>query len=48
MKKCNDVCLIDKGVAAKDIVKKYNIDVLGQIGGEVKCSAPFMLLREKK
>lgn len=39
---------INKTIAVKDIVKKYNIDILGQIGGEVKCSAPFMLLREKK
>lgn len=39
---------INKTIAAKDIVKKYNIDILGEMGGEVKCSVPFMLLREKK
>lgn len=38
----------DLTISAKDILKKYNVDVLGQIGGEVKCSAPFMLLRVKK
>ena len=39
---------INKTIAAKDIVKKYNIDILGEMGGEMKCSVPFMLLREKK
>ena len=38
----------DLTISVKDTVKKYNIDILGKIGGEVKCSAPFMLLREKK
>lgn len=32
----------------KDTVKKYSIDLLGHKGGEVKCSVPFMLLKEKK
>ncbi len=37
-------CIIGK----KDTVKKYNIDILGHKGGEIKCSVPFMLLAEKK
>ena len=35
------------GIAKKDIVKKFAVDIWGKIGGEVKCSAPFMLLKEK-
>lgn len=44
----NDSQRIDCSISKKDIVQKYSVDILGQIGGEVKCSAPFMLLREKK
>ena len=38
---------IDKTIAQKDTIKKYNVDILGNLGGEVKCSEPFMLLPEK-
>ncbi|ORU00682.1 CRISPR-associated protein, Csn1 family [Anaerovibrio sp. JC8] len=31
-----------------DTVKKYHIDILGQIGGEIKCSAPFLSITEKE
>lgn len=31
-----------------DIVKKYPVDILGKIGGEVKCSVPLLLLEGKK
>lgn len=34
------------GIAKKDTVKKFDVDILGKIGGEVQCSAPFMLLPE--
>ena len=37
-------CIIGK----KDTIKKYSIDILGHKGGEIKCSAPFMLLTEKQ
>lgn len=38
----------DLTVGKNDIVKKYSIDILGHKGGEIKCSAPFMLLTEKQ
>lgn len=38
---------IDKTIAQKDTIKKYNVDILGNLGGEVKCSEPFMLLPVK-
>ena len=38
---------IDKTIAQKDTIKKYNIDILGNLGGEVKFSEPFMLLQKK-
>lgn len=38
---------INVSIAKKDIVKKYSIDIFGEIGGEVKCSEPFMSLSEK-
>jgi CRISPR-associated endonuclease Csn1 len=38
---------IDKTIAQKDTIKKYNVDILGNLDGEVKCSEPFMLLPEK-
>ncbi|MBQ7106650.1 MAG: hypothetical protein IJN93_03945, partial [Clostridia bacterium] len=34
-------------ITRKAMVKKYNVDILGKQGGEVKCSVPFMLLPEK-
>ena len=34
-------------ITKKDKVKKYNVDILGNLGGEVKCSEPFMLLIEE-
>lgn len=43
----NGVLPTKKGIAQKDVIKKYNVDILGCLGGEVKCSEPFMLLREK-
>jgi len=43
----NGVLSTKKGIAQKDIIKKYNVDILGCLGGEVKCSEPFMLLPEK-
>lgn len=38
---------IDKTIAQKDTIKKYIVDILGTLGGEVKCSEPFMLLPVK-
>lgn len=31
-------------ITKKDIIKKFNVDILGHIGGEVKYSEPFMFL----
>jgi len=31
-----------------DVIKKYHVDILGQIGGEIKCSAPFLSITEKE
>lgn len=41
----NDLAII--GIARKDSIVKYNVDIFGKIGGEVKCSAPFMSLPAK-
>ena len=30
-----------KTIGKKDIIKKYYVDILGKIGGEIKCSVPF-------
>lgn len=32
----------DKTIGKKDVVKKYYVDILGKIGGEIKCSVPFL------
>ena len=37
---------IYKTISRNDIFKKYNVDILGNLGGEVKCSEPFILLPE--
>lgn len=37
-----------KTIAKKDTVQKFSVDILGKLGGEIKCSEPFMLLKEKK
>lgn len=31
-----------KTIGKKDIIKKYCVDILGKIGGEIKCSVPFL------
>ena len=31
-----------KTIGKKDIIKKYYVDILGKIGGEIKCSVPFL------
>ena len=36
------------GISGKDTVKKYNINLLGKLGGEIKCSEPWSLILEKK
>lgn len=33
-------------VTKKDVIKKYDVDILGKLGGEVKSSAPFILLED--
>lgn len=38
----------DVSIKNKDIVKKYNINLLGKLGGEIKCSEPWSLISEKK
>ena len=38
---------IYKTISRNDIFKKYNVDILGNLGGEVKCSEPFMLMPKK-
>lgn len=37
-----------KTIGEKDIVKKYDVSILGRIGGEIKCSEPLSLISEKK
>ncbi|MBQ8418551.1 MAG: hypothetical protein IJX10_07995 [Phascolarctobacterium sp.] len=39
----NDVAIY---VTQKDVFKKFNVDVLGKLGGEVKSSVPFKMLSE--
>ncbi len=34
-------------VTRKDVFKKYDVDVLGKLGGEVKSFKPFMMLEER-
>lgn len=38
--------LQEKGIALNDTIKKYSVDILGKIGGEIKCSAQFSSLPE--
>ena len=40
------VILEEKTISKKDVVKKYFVDILGKIGGEIKCSVPFLSLEE--
>lgn len=35
-------------ISATDIVKKYQIDITGKIGGEIKCSVPFLSITERE
>ena len=35
-------------VTRKDVFKKYDVDVLGNLGGEVKCFKPFTLLEQEQ
>jgi CRISPR-associated endonuclease Csn1 len=35
-------------IAKDDIVEKYYVDILGNIGGKIKCGEPLSLLKEKK
>ena len=39
--------LINISITQKDIIKKYNLDILGKMGGEIECSVPFTSLVEK-
>jgi hypothetical protein len=34
-------------ISKSDEVKKVNVDILGRLGGEVKCSVPLPLISEK-
>lgn len=34
------------GITKSDSVQKYSIDILGRIGGEIKCSEPFLFMTE--
>lgn len=48
-KRNNESEAIDNlSIASTDIVRKYEIDILGRKGGEIKCSEPLSLIREKK
>lgn len=42
----NSNILEEKTFSKKDVVKKYSVDILGKIGGEIKCSVPFLSLEE--
>lgn len=33
---------VPKFIGKKYIIKKYNVDILGKIGGEIRCSEPFI------
>ncbi len=37
-----------KTISSRDIVKKFDVSILGRIGGEIKCSEPLSLISEKK
>ena len=39
---------VAKTISSKDIVKKFDVSILGRIGGEIKCSEPLSLISEKK
>lgn len=43
----NSPSTINVSISRKDKIKKINIDILGRLGGEVKCSAPLSLISEK-
>jgi hypothetical protein len=47
--KCmNDTKTVDNlSVVSTDIVRKFYIDILGRKGGEIRCSEPLSLIREK-
>lgn len=42
----NNNLIEDKTISKKDIIKKYYVDILGKIGGEIKCSVPFLSLKD--
>lgn len=42
----NSNILEEKTISKKDVVKKYFVDILGKIGGEIKCSVPFLSLKD--
>ena len=37
-----------KAIASKDTVKKYNIDILGRRGGEIKCGGRSLSILPKE
>lgn len=43
---CNDKMF--KYISSKDTVVKIYVDILGRVGGEIKCSAPLPCIRAKK
>ena len=42
----NSNILEEKTISKKDVVKKYFVDILDKIGGEIKCSVPFLSLKD--
>ena len=47
-KKINQQKTVAQSIGLKDIVKKYNVDILGELGGAVRCSEPLPCIGEKK
>ena len=46
-KKKNGVQTVQFRISGTAIVKKYDVDILGRKGGEIRCGAPLSLLPEK-
>ena len=48
LKEINSPKAMPKTIAKKDIIKKYNVDILGKKGGEIKCGEPLLSIMPKK
>ena len=48
LKEINSPKAMPKTIAKKDIIKKYNVDILGKKGGEIKCGEPLLSIMPKR